>query len=76
MNVASALALGLRELPGPCKANRLDEPGIGRSSERELIGSLLLVSGRTRVAVGEFLAPEERRTLAQALKSALAIPRI
>ena len=44
--------------------------------ERELIGSLLLVSGRTRVAVGEFLAPEERRTLAQALKSALAIPRI
>lgn len=44
--------------------------------ERELIGSLLLVSGRTRVAVGEFLAPEERKTLANALKSALAIPRI
>ena len=44
--------------------------------ERELIGSLLLISGRTRVAVGEFLAPEERRTLARALKSALAIPRI
>ena len=44
--------------------------------ERELIGRLLLISGRTRVAVGEFLAPEERRTLAQALKSALAIPRI
>ncbi len=44
--------------------------------ERELIGSLVLVSGRTRVAVGEFLAPEERRTLAQALRSALAIPRI
>lgn len=44
--------------------------------ERELIGSLLLVSGRTRVAVGEFLAPEERRTLAAALRSALAIPRI
>lgn len=44
--------------------------------ERELIGSLLLVSGRTRVAVGEFLGPEERRTLAQALKSALAVPRI
>jgi len=39
--------------------------------DRELIGSLLLVSGRTRVAVGEFLAPEERKT-----KSALAIPRI
>ena len=44
--------------------------------ERELIGSLLLISGRTRIAVGEFLAPEERRTLASALKSALAIPRI
>ena len=44
--------------------------------ERELIGSLLLVSGRTRVAVGDFLAPEERKTLAQALKSALAVPRI
>lgn len=44
--------------------------------DRELIGSLLLVSGRTRVAVGEFLAPEERKTLATALKSALAIPRI
>ncbi|MCA3554336.1 DUF2244 domain-containing protein [Aestuariivirga sp.] len=44
--------------------------------ERELIGQLLLVSGRTRVAVGEFLAPEERKTLAQALKSALAVPRI
>lgn len=44
--------------------------------ERELIGSLLLVSGQTRVAVGEFLAPDERKTLADALKSALAIPRI
>lgn len=44
--------------------------------ERELIGSLLLVSGQTRVAVGEFLAPEERKTLAEALKAALAVPRI
>lgn len=44
--------------------------------ERELIGRLLLVSGATRVSVGDFLAPEERRTLASALKSALAIPRI
>ena len=49
---------------------------LEEDQERELIGSLLLVSGRTRVAVGEFLAPEERRTLARALKSALAIPRI
>ena len=44
--------------------------------ERELIGRLVLVSGRSRVAVGEFLGPDERRTLAEALKSALAIPRI
>ena len=44
--------------------------------DRELIGSLLLVSGRTRIAVGEFLAPDERKELARALKSALAIPRI
>ena len=44
--------------------------------DRELIGSLLLVSGPTRIAVGEFLAPEERKTLAEALESALAIPHI
>ncbi|PZF77448.1 DUF2244 domain-containing protein [Aestuariivirga litoralis] len=44
--------------------------------ERELIGSLVLVSGPTRISVGEFLAPEERKTLANALRSALAIPRI
>ncbi len=44
--------------------------------ERELIGRLLLVSGATRMPAGEFLAPDERKTLATALKSALAIPRI
>lgn len=44
--------------------------------DRELIGNLLLISGRTRVVVGEFLGPEERKTLATALKAALAIPRI
>lgn len=44
--------------------------------ERELIGRLMLVSGPSRISVGEFLAPEERKTLATALKSALAIPRI
>lgn len=43
---------------------------------RELIGRLSLVSGATRIAVGDFLAPEERKTLAAALRSALAIPRI
>jgi uncharacterized membrane protein len=49
---------------------------LEEDSDRELIGSLLLVSGRKRISVGEFLAPEERKTLANALKSALAIPRI
>jgi uncharacterized membrane protein len=44
--------------------------------ERELIGRLLLVSGATRLSIGDFLAPAERKTLASALKSALAIPRI
>lgn len=44
--------------------------------DRELIGRLLLVSGPTRMPIGEFLAPEEKKTLASALKSALAIPRI
>lgn len=44
--------------------------------ERELIGRLTLVSGQTRIAVGDFLAPEERKTLAQALRAAVAIPRI
>ncbi len=44
--------------------------------ERELIGRLSLVSGAVRGAVGDFLAPQERKTLADALRSALAIPRI
>lgn len=43
---------------------------------RELIGRLSLVTGRERVHIGDFLAPGERRTLAQALKAALAIPHI
>jgi uncharacterized membrane protein len=44
--------------------------------DRELIGNLNLVSGRRRVQVGEFLSPHERKTLADALRSALAIQRI
>jgi uncharacterized membrane protein len=44
--------------------------------ERELIGRLSIVSGQIRLSVGEFLAPEERKTLAAALRNALAIPRI
>lgn len=44
--------------------------------ERELIGRLSLVSGTSRVSVGDFLAPDERKTLASALRAAIAIPRI
>lgn len=44
--------------------------------ERELIGRLSLVSGANRVPVGDFLAPDERKTLASALRAAIAIPRI
>lgn len=44
--------------------------------ERELIGRLTLTSGNTRIVVGDFLAPEERKTLANALRAAVAIPHI
>jgi uncharacterized membrane protein len=44
--------------------------------ERELIGRLSLISGAQRTIIGEFLAPEERKTLASALRAELAIPRI
>ena len=40
------------------------------------IGRLSIVSGQVRLTVGDFLAPEERKTLASALRNALAIPRI
>jgi uncharacterized membrane protein len=49
---------------------------LEEDTERELIGRLILVSGSIRISVGEFLAPEERKTLAHALRSALAVPRI
>ena len=44
--------------------------------DRELIGHLSLISGTKRVVVGSFLSPDERKTLAAALRSAVAIPRI
>ena len=49
---------------------------LDEDRERELVGRLTLVSGRTRLAIGDFLAPEERKTLALALRRAIAIPRI
>ena len=39
---------------------------LEEDEERELIGRLSLVSGRRRIHVGDFLAPDERKTLARA----------
>jgi uncharacterized membrane protein len=36
----------------------------------------VLVSSQSRLPIGDFLAPEERKTLAQALRRAIAIPHI
>jgi uncharacterized membrane protein len=44
--------------------------------DRELIGRLFLASHGLRTEIGRFLAPAERRELAQELKSALARPHI
>ncbi len=44
--------------------------------ERELIGSLGLVYGGRRTEFASFLAPEERKSLASALKAAVARPKI
>ena len=49
---------------------------LAEDTERELIGRLHLVAGRDRIPVGDFLSPDERKTLASALRQALAIPRI
>jgi uncharacterized membrane protein len=49
---------------------------LQENRERELVGSLCLVSGQARIVIGDFLSAEERKSLAAALDEALAIPRI
>ena len=49
---------------------------LDEDRERELIGSLALVYAGRRTEFASFLPPEERRSLAAALKAAVAWPRI
>lgn len=49
---------------------------LDENQERELIGGLFLRSHGKRTEIGQFLAPEERKSLAHALNAALAKPRI
>lgn len=49
---------------------------LDEDHERELIGSLALVYAGRRTEFASFLPPEERKSLAAALKAAVARPRI
>ena len=49
---------------------------LDEDHERELIGSLALVYAGRRTEFASFLAPEERKSLANALRAAVARPRI
>jgi uncharacterized membrane protein len=49
---------------------------LDEDPERELIGSLALVYAGRRTEFASFLPPEERKSLAAALKAAVARPRI
>ena len=49
---------------------------LDEDHERELVGSLALVYAGRRTEFANFLAPEERKSLAAALKAAVARPRI
>lgn len=60
-----------RRFPRPWVRVHLDE-----DRERELIGSLALVYAGQRTEFASFLAPGERKSLAAALKAAVARPRI
>lgn len=60
-----------RRFPRPWVSIHLDE-----DRERELIGALALVYAGRRTEFASFLAPEERKSLATALRAAVAQPRI
>ena len=60
-----------RRFPRPWVRIHLEE-----DCERELIGALALVYAGRRTEFASFLAPEERKSLAAALKAAVARPRI
>lgn len=49
---------------------------LDEDHERELVGPLALVYAGRRTEFASFLAPEERKSLASALKAAVARPRI
>jgi uncharacterized membrane protein len=66
--------------PKPVTERRFPRPWVRvdleEDHERELIGSLALVYAGRRTEFASFLAPEERKSLAAALKAAVARPRI
>jgi uncharacterized membrane protein len=49
---------------------------LEEDKERELIGRLFLKSRHERTEIASFLGPDERKTLAAALRQALARPHI
>jgi uncharacterized membrane protein len=70
-NSRPARPLSERRFPRAWVRVDLDE-----DHERELIGSLALVYAGRRTEFASFLGPEERKSLAAALKAAVARPRI
>lgn len=70
-NGRPAISLSERRFPRPWVRVDLDE-----DPERDVIGSLALVYAGRRTEFASFLAPEERKSLADALKAAVARPRI
>ena len=66
--------------PKPRTERRFPRPWVRvdleEDTERELIGGLALVYAGRRTEFASFLAPDDRKSLADALKAAVARPRI